>query len=82
MQGVDKSIFWVYDALVKAKASLSIKLLDAFAFLFFWRTRRLSFMLPSCVLLLFPPGSPHFEKERLLWVQFPIILAVWYLMTG
>ena len=39
-------------------------------------------MLPLCVLLLFPPDSPHFEKERLLWVQFPIILAVWYLMTG
>ena len=35
VQGVDKSIFWVYDALVKAKASLSIKLLDAFAFFIF-----------------------------------------------
>lgn len=35
VQGVDKSIFWVYDALVKAKASLSIQLLDAFAFFIF-----------------------------------------------
>ena len=39
-------------------------------------------MLPLCVLLLLPPGSPHLEKERLLWIQFLIILAVWCLMTG
>ena len=44
---------------VKAKASLSMKLMDAFAFF-------ISF----------------FEKERLLWVRFLIILAVWCLMTG
>lgn len=57
VQGVDKWRSRVYDALVKAKASLSYYGSKT-PFLFF------------------------VEKERLLWVLFPIILAVWCLTTG
>ena len=61
---------------------MSIQLLDAFAFFIFLANPEAFIHAAIMCSPFFPPGSLHFEKERLLWVQFPIILAVWYLMTG